>query len=187
MDLIASARATGLYDPYPGTHIHHELSALQAGLDLLSDGIASLTQIYSAQAMPVERLHDYARLFGLAVPDGTGETQLRAAVSLLMRLPAPRAPDEIERLFEALGAKILLIEQPMRGRVLAEGSLGGFLPDAQTFLPVFASLLPAQTEAVLSLGELDWDRIAQSETDWAMLDQADFTWDWFDLYGHRLF
>ena len=150
MDLIASARATGLYDPYPGTHIHHELSALQAGLDLLADGIASLTQIYSAQAMPVERLHDYARLFGLAVPDGTGETQIR-------------------------------------GRVLAEGSLGGFLPDAQTFLPVFASLLPAQTEAVLSLGELDWDRIAQSETDWAMLDQADFTWDWFDLYGHRLF
>ena len=26
------------------------------------------------------------------------------------------------------------------------------------------------------------DRIAK-----AMLDQADFTWDWFDLYGHRLF
>lgn len=178
-----------LYRLRQGSLVDAELAAYAAGLELIEGRLEELRAQAFVQTAEGSGLARHESLVGLGVRTGMSDADRRSLI--LYRLStSPFDFDRrgMENSVRAAGLEADIIENfPEESLTVVTRWLIDAFADLDAVKARVNTMLPAHLGVEYDIGELTWDLFDLADPAWDGWDGMDFTWNEFDLDGHKLF
>ncbi|MCD4835535.1 YmfQ family protein [Phocea massiliensis] len=178
----------GLYDLSPDSFVSRELEAYGVGFALVEEVLRRVAEDSFVTSCSGEALSRWEFLLGLPTqPEVPLESRRETVLARLAIRPGDFTLPRLEQSVSGAGVKVKITENPPQG-ALSISFVDTLLEyeNWEQLKKQIQALLPAHLPAEFDVGILTWemfDGFSLSFTDW---DSADFSWQWFDINGHKL-
>lgn len=178
-----------LYRLKPDSLVYAELSAYDAGFQLLEKKIKQLSSVFAVLVAPSEFLSRYEEMVGLRVLESGSTRQRRQMVQQRLEIsPQKITHSSMENDLVAAGIQGQIFANSLLGTL--EIHLHSLLDPSRSLEEIhqyLEKLLPAHLEWFLEYGTLTFQMLDDQAPTWDDWNNKDFHWDTFDKEGESLF